>query len=399
MPRHLLNLNMRVDEARYHFMVFFRLTLLMLVGLISISPLLAQSNILELCPNPGVVPRPIVFTPGGIVLTAFDSAALWVYDISLNTRYPLPDTRPCSAGCRLSPDAQWLLYVDPNTAMYGKMRPDGTQRTPLFGNASDVQWWSADTFLVWTPDHLAYLQQEGSDPATREFLPVGSVLSVQPSGKWGVLLENRNGTFYRVMANLQDANSTPVTLAPDIPFFNADAWSANGQWLAYVGRGAFNEAAQTNGAELFLIAPGSAIPQQLTYFSTTYGAVRIGGYYPASIYWSPDNTKIAFWVLPLTGSDPAANTGSATLHLIDVTTGQITRYCAFTTPEHTPNPARLVWSPDSSHIAFAGNVVGDEKGYLLLALNITTGIITELSDGIFPAPAIPDVVAWGLKPG
>ncbi len=385
----------RVLSARIGLLV----GLLIVFSGVWIAPLMAQPNITEICPSGGIQPRPTEFTPGGIILTAFDSAALWVYDIDRNTRYPLPDTRPCSAGCRLAPDARWLLYVDPNTTFYGKMRPDGTERTPLFGDASDVQWWSADTFLVWTPDHLAYLQQEGADPATREFLPVGNVLSVQPGGRWGVILENRDGNFWRVLANMEDATSTPSTLAPDAPFFNAEAWSSNGQWLAYVGRGAFNETTQINGAELFLTAPGSAIPQQLTYFSVIYGAVRIGGYYPASVYWSPDNTKIAFWVTPLTGSDPAANTGNATLHLVDVTTGQVSRYCGFTTSEHTPNPARIVWSPDSSHVAFAGNVAGDEKGHLLLALNITTGIITELSDGIFPAPAIPDVVAWGLKPG
>lgn len=378
-------------------MMNFRFVIILLLSRLCITPVLAQTSITEICPGSGIQARPTEFAPGGIILTAFDGAALWVYDIDRDTRYPLPETRPCAAGCRLSPDARWLLYVDPNTTIYSKMRLDGTERTPLFADAADVQWWTLDTFLVWTPDHLAYLQKEGADPATREYLPVGSALSVQPGGRWGVILENRDGHFFRILANFLD--STQIPLAPDIPYFNADAWSVNGQWLAYVGRGAFDETAQINGAELFLTAPGSAIPQQVTYFSATYGAVRIGGYYPASVYWSPDHSKIAFWVIPLTGSDPAVNTGSATVHVVDINTRQITHYCEFSTDEHTPNPPRLVWAPDSSHIAFAGNVPGDEKGYLLLALNITTGIITELSDGIFPAPGIPDVVAWGQKPG
>ncbi|MDQ7036624.1 MAG: hypothetical protein Q9P01_17875 [Anaerolineae bacterium] len=66
--------------------------------------------------------------------------------------------------------------------------------------------------------------------------------------------------------------------------------------------------------------------------------------------------------------------------------------------DHTPNTPRLVWSPDGTHIAFAGNVRGDNKGTLLLALNIETGIFTELSDGIFPAMGQADVYAWGFAP-
>ena len=98
------------------------------------------------------------------------------------------------------------------------------------------------------------------------------------------------------------------------------------------------------------------------------------------------------------GADPEANTGNAVIHILDVATGATTVYCGYATTEHTPNPPRLVWSPDSTHIAFGGNVTGDERGYLLLALDTETGVITELSEGIYPALGTPDVVAWGLPP-
>jgi len=58
----------------------------------------------------------------------------------------------------------------------------------------------------------------------------------------------------------------------------------------------------------------------------------------------------------------------------------------------------LIWSPDGTHIAFGGNIPGDDKGYLLLALDTETGIFTELSNGIFPALGTSDVIAWGLPP-
>jgi Tol biopolymer transport system component len=114
--------------------------------------------------------------------------------------------------------------------------------------------------------------------------------------------------------------------------------------------------------------------------------------------WSPDGTRIAFWVIELLGADILTQTGVATIHVLDVVTENITSYCGFVTNEHTPNPPRLIWSPDSTHIAFAGNVPGDERGYLLLALNIETGVFTELSEGVFPILGGTDLIAWGLPP-
>jgi hypothetical protein len=43
-------------------------------------------------------------------------------------------------------------------------------------------------------------------------------------------------------------------------------------------------------------------------------------------------------------------------------------------------------------------VPGDDRGYLLLALNVETGIFTELSEGIYPTLGGPNPVAWGLAP-
>jgi hypothetical protein len=81
-----------------------------------------------------------------------------------------------------------------------------------------------------------------------------------------------------------------------------------------------------------------------------------------------------------------------------VATGDIQVYCGYSTDEHTPNPPRLVWSPDGTQLAFGGNVPGDNQGYLLLTLDTTSGVFTQLSNGIYPAFGVPDVVAWGLPP-
>lgn len=382
---------------RFIFGKLHRLSAGLILCLLLVLPM--QAQITELCPADGVQFQLGAYDVGGIILAAFDSADLWVYDIERSTRYPLPNTSPCASNCRLSPDARWLAYVNPDTGIYTQMRLTGTERTPLVSGASDVLWWSADTLLVWTPDHRAYLRPLQSEAPTREYLPVDAVLSVQPGGRWALALRLRDGVFWRTLVNLADPTSTPAFLAEDTPYFNAAAWSPDGSQLAYVGRGAYDPQVATTGAEIYLIRPGSAVPMQATLLSADYGAVRIGGNGPEGLYWSPDGSKLAFWVLELLGPNAETDTAaSATLHILDVETQRVTAYCGFSSPDHTPQTPRLVWSPEGTHVAFAGNIPEDNRGYLLLALNTQSGIFTELSEGLFPALGIAQVTAWGYRP-
>jgi Tol biopolymer transport system component len=369
--------------------------------LLSFSSLSAQLGISEICPSTGIQARPAEFQPDGIILTAFDGESMWVYDIARDTRYPLPDTRPCMANCHLSPDAGWLTYLDYRAESFGKMRLDGTQRSLLAAEASDVWWWNNDTLLIWEPVQGAYLRGESETLSSAQILPTRNVRSIQANGLWALAVESRDGEFIRTMINLENRDTVDeqrVLLAPDRPYFNAASWSPDGRFLAYVGRGAYDDSVGIAGGELYLASPNSAIPQQMTFLFNAYGAVRINGYAPDDLSWSPDGTQIAFWVIELLGSDPEVNTGTAVLHLLDIRTSEVRRYCAFSTIEHTPETPRIVWSPDSTHIAFAGNVPGDNKGSLLLAVDVESGIFTELSDGIFPVYGIPQVIAWGYAP-
>jgi hypothetical protein len=361
----------------------------------------AQGEIVERCPGNTIQPRTANFEPSGIILTAFDSAAVWVYNIARDTRYPLPDTRPCTSNCHLSPDYRWFTYLDPTTYTFGKMRLDGTERSPLVAEATEVQWWDETTLLIWTPDHRAYLRPESDALAAPDYLPVRGIRSLQPYGRWAVYIAAENGQFNRYLLNLENrdtADEQRYLLAPDRTYFNAAAWSHDGRYLAYVGNGALDESLGIAGGEIFLASPNNAIPQQLTYLTSAYGAVRINGYAPSDLSWSPDNTRIAFWVLELTGTDPATVSNNAVLHMLDTRTLEVVRYCAFTAAEHTPETPRLIWSPDSTSLAFAGNVLGDEKGALLLTVNVDTGEFTELSNGMFPVFGIPQLSAWGYAP-
>lgn len=375
---------------------------LVLLVILAVWAVPALAVVTDRCPGQGIQPRPASFSPGGIILTSFDSTSLWVYDIDTQTRYPLPDTRPCPGNCHLSPDGLWLTMMNPDTFVFMKMRVDGTERTPLFGSAADVTWWDSSTYLVWTADHHAYLSAENAAPDSQDYLDARAAVSIQPGGRWAVVLEHEpDGSFARVLLDMtqrHNPDAVKIRLAADIPYFNAQAWSPNGAQLAYVGRGAFNDTAQTAGGELFLAQAGNPIPQQVSFFARDYGAVRIGGYAADRLSWSPDSTKIAFWVIALTGPDPAANTGNAVLHMLDINTGEVVRYCTFSTTQHTPNPPELIWSPDSTTIAFAGDIPQDGKGALVLAVDAATGVTTELSDGIYPALGTPELVAWGRRP-
>lgn len=369
--------------------------------LLWLVPHVGANNTLEICPSVGIQPWSSDFEPDGIILTAFDGSGMWVYNVANNQRYPLPDTHPCGTNCRLSRDATWITYVNAQNDTYGKMRLDGTERTLLAEYAADVEWWSDDKLLIWTPGHTAYLRLEnGTD---REYIDVDGIVSVQPYGHWGVLIEQDGDNFKRTLVNLdmrglQGVAEQRVDLGGTIPYFDAASWSPDGQWLAYVSQVGFDTNANTAGAEIFAIHPGDVAPTQLTDLNGLYGAVRINGRTMGELSWSPDSTHIAFWVIELTGPSPEGDIGNAVIHVLDVNTQQLSVYCGFSTSEHTPNPSRLIWSPDGTHIAFGGNIPGDERGYLLLALDAATGVFTELSEGIFPALGSPDPIAWGYVP-
>lgn len=359
------------------------------------------STVTDVCPAQGLLNRPNDFEPGGIILTTFDRSNLWVFRPEDGRRYPLPETFPCGPNCHLSRDAQWIIYFNDITNAYNKMRLDGTERTLLSDYASDVQWWDEDTLLIWTPGHEAYLRDETG--TERDYLSVNGIASIQPGGRWGLLLEPRGDGFIRALVNLDLHGLRNVAvprsnLGVDMPYFNAGSWSPDGTTYVYVAPIAQTEEVSLYSSELFSIQPGDENAVQLTNLTERYGSLRINGLASGELSWSPDGSQIAFWVVPITGIDPLANTGNAIVHVLDLTTGELRAYCDYSTTEHTPNPPRLVWSPDGSTIAFGSNQPGDELGYLLLGLDVDEGTFTILSDGIYPALGTPDVLAWGLPP-
>lgn len=365
------------------------------------APAAAQAPPVEVCPGNGIQPRPATFEPGGLILTTFDRDALWVYNISTDSRYPLPETVPCTRNCNVSPDGRWILRMGADFNYY-KMRLDGTQRTLLVGGAAEVRWWDLETLLVWTPDHRAFLLPDGA-PNTEEqrtYLDVRGVVAVQPGGRHALTIQqDADGRFVRVLENLElrglvgVAGAAPVTLGTDTPYANDAAWSPDGTQLAFV-REIEADTGAIASSEVYGVQPGDGAPVRWTDLTAQYGPVRVNGHAIGDLSWSPDSTRVAFWAVPRGDGGPETD-GPARLHLYDTRDGGLRAYCGFTTTEHTPTPPRLVWSPDGTHLAFGGNVPNDDKGYLLLALDTASGTLTELSSGIYPALGAADVVAWG----
>lgn len=352
-----------------------------------------STPIMRLCPPTGINTISRGYEPGGIILTHFDRSAMWVYNVETGARYPLPETVPCGRNCRLSPDGRWLAYFNDNINAYSRMRIDGTGRALLTENAADVIWWTNDTLFIWTPGHGAYLLlPDGS----RRSLAVEGVIAVQPNGFWAVRSSFAGGAFTREIVNLE-SGAVALSLGEDRSYYNALAWSPDGSALAYV---APVDALGRTGSEIFVYAPGQAAPRQVTELAANYGAVRINGVAVGELSWSPDSTRIAFWVTELLSADAESNLGLGVIHMLDIPSGRVTAFCGYGSNDHTPNPSRLVWSPDGQYLAFGGLITDEpENGYQLLALDTQTGVFSSLSTSVAAPFGSPDVIAWGLPPG
>jgi hypothetical protein len=344
--------------------------------------------------------------PGGIILTTFDRRNMWAVDLDRKTRYPLEGVRPCGTNCHLSPDFRWITYLNPLDATFYKMQLDGSERTPLAENATDVLWWTDDILLIWSPEHHPSLLNPDGRLTD---LDLHGGISIQPGGQWALALRyiSTDADFRRILINLDQPDDVRVLPGADRQYFGATAWSPDGTWLAYVTPIEHGESTDPIGGEIYGINLVSGLPAQWTHLNTDQNRVRIGGQTPASgLSPSPDGTKLAFWVTPATDlpidsiatPEVQPEIASSIIHVLDIPTRTIQRYCDYSTQSNIPAPPRLVWSPDSSHLVFADNPPDDPRGALLIGLNLADGVYIELSEGIYPALGSASVVAWGLPP-
>lgn len=347
----------------------------------------------SICPAaPPLETGPLANLPDSLILTAFNASDMWVYDPNRDSRYPLSDTAPCAGACRLSPDGRELLYLYNPTNAFNRMRLDGAVRSMVVEYAGEVNWWGDGVFLVFTPGHTLYLLNP--DTGERRDLPGQGVVSVQPGGTFALVLTETTGQPVRALRDLASDSASPLgdlPLAPDRMYQNAAAWSPDGQWLAFVAP------VGASSSEIFGIQPGSLAPERWTNLTADTGPVRINGQAVGDLAWSPDGRKIAFWATPLNGDPLDSPTQPAVLHVLDVRSGAVERYCGYTTALTTPNTPRLVWSPDSAFIAFADDAPGVAKG-TLVAVDIRSGEFRALTSGVAAVNGPATLFAWGVRP-
>ncbi len=347
----------------------------------------------------GVAPRGPEFAASGLIITTFSRDAMWVLDLDRNARYPLPETRPCGPNCRPSPDRRYLLYVSPETATYWMMRPNGLERMSVFPYyVSELDWWDAGHWLAWPTAGRPAIYPYGVDPTTvePERLADFDTYSIQPGGYYGLRLVDGSGEYpFLELVDLQEGDA--LRLVEVRPYIGGAYWSPDGARLVYTVPGVFDPAIGLRGAELAVIAPGTDAPLRLTDLTGRYGAVRLSGERAVhAVSWSPEGRYLAFWVIEITGPDPAADVGHAVIHVLDTQTGATAVYCGFASQRTDPVLPELVWSPDGRYIAFGTDEPDDERPALLLILDTETGDFTIATEGMYAAYGSYDPVMWGV---
>jgi dipeptidyl aminopeptidase/acylaminoacyl peptidase len=386
-------------SASLHLLLF--LPVLCFVLLLSASTVSAQSDDLDapfvvedVCTVTGVQARPAQLETGGVILAALDRRNQWAINLDRRTRYPLPGTRPCAGNCHLSPDSRWITYLDNSSEAFGQIRLDGSEATPIIEKTTELTWWSEDTLLAWSSTHRARLIDLSGQ--VLESFDTRGIISIQPGGYWALRLIYEDGVFRRVLEPVnQPESDTQILLGEDRQNFSATDWSSDGRYLAYISPSLENP----DSGEVSLIAPDEETePTQLTDFASE-GGLQLGGQTPGGLRWSPDGEKLAFWSLPIV---EAGEEQRATLHVIDLPSGEIRRLCGLTIDlteqTITPDPPQLIWSWDSQYVAFGANPDDNMRGTLLIAVNVEDGVYIELSDGLTSAPGGASVVAWGRLP-
>lgn len=156
------------------------------------------------------------------------------------------------------------------------------------------------------------------------------------------------------------------------------AWQSSGERAAIVAP--INTGLKTHSwsDEIFIVERDGQ-SWQLTYLYEAFGRPHN----IASLSWSPNGSRIAFW-LP-------DGTGNKTLMVADGITGNVTNYCILNvTNDHFPIylPAPI-WSPDGSQLLVENRYASDKSKLL---------IVDILENIAFPIATDANPVGWMIKP-
>lgn len=258
------------------------------------------------------------------------------------------------------------------------------------GSLQKVAWSSEDTFSFdgWINNHqLAILQKSNFiivDTAqdsqlsfsSSDFPDFESYVSVSfdPSLTRAVY-KSTSGEI-----TLWDLSTKTILTQIDDSFDRAPAvaWQSSGERTAVVAP--IDTRLKTHGwSDEIFIVDRDGQSWQLTHLYEAFGLSQN----IASLSWSPDGSKIAFW-LP-------DGTGNKTLMVADVMTGNATNYCVLNAandrfPLYLSAP---IWSPDGSQLLVENRYASDKSKLL---------IVDPREKIAFPIAENANPVGWMIKP-
>ena len=154
------------------------------------------------------------------------------------------------------------------------------------------------------------------------------------------------------------------------------SWSPNGDYLTILNREGLVD-------NFYLVSRDGEEFQRITDFASEFDFTSIPEY-----TWSPDSTRIAFW---LQLEDDGGQEGAqAELAILDIPTRQVTRLCIQGISNIPAEPLWMshpepIWSPDGRYIMFTqwDDPVAP-KGYYVLVVDTLTGAVEKLSENTAP---------------
>ena len=364
-------------------------------------------EVIPICPSAGEpVVSPDFGIPGTIVYQTSQYYGLYtIGGTSLNQSHLPVDKNQEFSFLGFSPDGTWLayvplLFVSPETrTLMGEVLSDTLSVVLLSANGEtiehslDIQHFESElpvanqlTYLYsngWINDHLIYVvfYVQNPDPTTTQ------VISLLP-----IVLNPFDGIWEeRLITGLPNRyNSGPIGFAPDMSrvfyitkggdvvlrdlsnetesliemdFYSSPddviLWSPDGSMAVIANRGV-----SPSHRRGFIVSPDRMVENIIIDSISPSSGFQLG-----DIKWSPDGRYLALVNMYGIVDD---------LYLYDTSSDVYLYRCPLT--EYTDTYPRLVWSPDSLHIAISG------QSAPMHILNIQTGEVNEL---------LPDAIAVG----
>lgn len=164
-------------------------------------------------------------------------------------------------------------------------------------------------------------------------------------------------------------------------------WSDDGKHLVLIA--STDLKAAPGHDELYIVSRDGPEFKRLTYLTNQFEKVHISEY-----AWSPDGTRIAFW-LNTTADDSMLEGTQSELAILDIESGEITRLCieGISAPmrhEIQMTHTQPVWSPDGQQIAFAQLDFSSVNTYNVMVVDLKTQTAFKVATNQEP-------IGWMLK--